>query len=78
VIKSRRMGWAEQVVPVGERRNSYRDLVGISEENRLLGRPRLRWEDNIKMIKKRNWMGSWTGLILLRTGTSGRVFMDMV
>ena len=30
-------------------RNAYRVLVGKPEGNRPLGRPRRRWEDNIKM-----------------------------
>ena len=30
-------------------RNTYRLLVGKSESKRSLGRPRLNWEDNIKM-----------------------------
>jgi len=34
---------------MGERRGIYRILVGKPEEKRLLGRPRRRWEDNIKM-----------------------------
>jgi hypothetical protein len=33
----------------GEGRNDYRVLVGRTEGKRPLGRPRLRWEDNIKM-----------------------------
>jgi hypothetical protein len=33
----------------GEKRNSYRLLVGKPEEKRPLGRPRCRWEDNIRM-----------------------------
>jgi hypothetical protein len=32
-----------------EMRNAYKILVGKSEENRPLERPRLRWEDNIRM-----------------------------
>jgi hypothetical protein len=32
-----------------ERRGVYRVLVGKPEEMRPLGRPRRRWEDNIKM-----------------------------
>ena len=32
-----------------ERRGVYRVLVGIPEGKRLLGRPRGRWDDNIKM-----------------------------
>ena len=34
---------------IGEGRGVYRVLVGKSEGNRPLGRPRRRWEDNIKM-----------------------------
>jgi hypothetical protein len=33
---------------MGERRGAYRALVGKPEGRRPLGRPRLRWEDNIK------------------------------
>jgi hypothetical protein len=34
---------------MGERRGEYRVLVGKPEVKRPLGRPRHRWEDNIKM-----------------------------
>jgi len=49
VIKSRRMRWAGHVAHMGEGRGVYRVLVGKSEGKRPLGRPRPRWEDNIKM-----------------------------
>jgi len=49
VIKSRRMKWAGHVARMGERRVAYRVLVRKSEGKRPLGRPRHRWEDNIKM-----------------------------
>jgi transcription termination factor 2 len=49
MIKSRRMRWAGHVARMGETRNAYRILVGKSEGNRPLGRPRRRWVDNIKM-----------------------------
>jgi len=49
VIKSRRMRWARHVARIGEGRCLYRILVGKPEGKRLLGRPRRRWEDNIKM-----------------------------
>ena len=49
VIKSRRMRWAGHVAHMGEGRGIYRVLVGKLEVNRPLGRPRRRWEDNIKM-----------------------------
>jgi len=49
VIKSRRMRWAGHIERMGERRGLYRVLVGRPKERRPLGRPRRRWEDNIKM-----------------------------
>ncbi|KAJ4436661.1 hypothetical protein ANN_16792 [Periplaneta americana] len=48
-IKSRRLRWAGHVARMGESRNAYRVLVGRPEGKRALGRPRRRWEDNIKM-----------------------------
>jgi hypothetical protein len=49
VMKSRRLRWAGHVACMGERRGVYRALVGKPEGRRPLGRPRCRWEDNIKM-----------------------------
>ena len=48
-IKSRRMRYAGRVKRMGDKRGAYRVLLGIPEEKRLPGRPRLTWEDNIKM-----------------------------
>jgi hypothetical protein len=45
----RRMRWAGHVARMGEGRVAYRILVGRPEGKRPLGRPRRRWEDNIKM-----------------------------
>jgi hypothetical protein len=49
VIKCRRTRWADHVARVGERRGVYRILVGKPERKRPLGRPKRKWEDNIKM-----------------------------
>jgi len=48
VVKSRRMRWAGHVAPMGEGRGVHRVLVGKPEGKRPLGRPRRKWEDNIK------------------------------
>jgi hypothetical protein len=62
VIKSRKMRWAGHVARIGEGRGVYRVLVGRPESKRPLGRPRRRWEDNIKMdlaeigIDRTNWI----------------------
>jgi hypothetical protein len=45
----RRIGWVGHVAHMGERRGVYRVLVGKPEGTTPLGRPRLRWEDSIKM-----------------------------
>ena len=49
VVKSRRMRWAGHVACMGEGRGVHRVLVGKPEGKRPLGRPRRRWEGNIKM-----------------------------
>jgi hypothetical protein len=51
VIISRRMRWAGHAALKRERetRNSYKVLVGELEGRSQLGRPRHRWEDNIRM-----------------------------
>jgi hypothetical protein len=49
VIKARKMRWAGHVACMGEVRGAYNILVGRPEGKRPLGRPRHRWEDNIKM-----------------------------
>jgi hypothetical protein len=49
---------------MGERRGAYRVLVEKPEGRRLLGRPRRRWEDNIKMdLREVGWGGmDWINL----------------
>jgi len=48
VIKSRRMRWAGRVARMGERRGVHRVVVGKPEGKGPLGRPRCRWEYNMK------------------------------
>jgi hypothetical protein len=68
VIKSRRLRWAKHVARMGERRGAYRALVGKPEGRRRLGRPRRRWEDNIKMhLRQVGWEGiDWIDLAQYR------------
>jgi hypothetical protein len=62
VIKLRRMRWAGHLARMEEGRGVYRVFVGRPEGKRPLGRPRRRWEDNIKMdlrelgIDGANWI----------------------
>jgi hypothetical protein len=48
VIKSIVMRWSGLVARMGDRRSAYRVLVWRPEGKTSLGRPRRRWEDNIK------------------------------
>jgi hypothetical protein len=69
------MRWAGHVAWMGEKRNVYSLLVGRPEGKRLLGRPRHRWMDNIKMdlleigLNVVDWIGlaedrySWRALV---------------
>jgi hypothetical protein len=63
--KSRRMGlarYAERVVWMG---NAHKILVGNPEGKRSLGKPKRRWENNIKLILKKLGRGvcvlDWEG-----------------
>jgi hypothetical protein len=49
MVISRRMSWVGHVARIGDLKGAYRILVGRPEAYRSLGRPRRRWEDNIKM-----------------------------
>ena len=69
VVKSRRMRWAGHVARMGEGRGVHRVLVGKPEGKRPLGRPRLSWEDNIKMnLKEVGGVGDWMELAQNRDG----------
>ena len=62
---------------MGEKRGAYRVLIGKPEGKRLLGIPRHKWEDNIKMDLKEVGLGrgAWTGSIWLRIGTVGGLLL---
>ena len=64
------MRWAGHVARMGEDRGVQRVLVGKPEGKRPFGRPRRRWEDNIKMYLQEvgGGHGDWSWL---RIGTGG-------
>jgi hypothetical protein len=63
VVKSRRMRLAGHVARMGEGRGVYRVLVGKPEGKRPLGRPRRRWEGNIKLdLQEVGGDGDWMEL----------------
>ena len=64
MIKSRRLRWAGHVARMEEVRSALKILTGKPTGKRPLGRPRRRWEDNIRIgleqigINAGNWVGS--------------------
>ena len=64
MIKSRRLRWAGHVARMEDGRSAFKMLTGKLTGKRTLGRPRRRWEDNIRMdlketvINTRNWADS--------------------
>ena len=63
MINSRRLRWAGHVARMEEGRSVFKILTGKPTGKRPLGRPRRRWEDNIRMdleeisINAGNWLG---------------------
>ena len=63
MIKSRRLRWAGHVSRI-EGRSAFKNLTSKPTSKRPLGRPRRRWEDNIRLNLKeigiitRNWVDS--------------------
>jgi hypothetical protein len=52
VVKSRRTRWSDHVAHMGDTINTYKILVGKSEEKTPFERYSRKWEDNIKMDLK--------------------------
>jgi hypothetical protein len=78
VIKSRRMGWAGHVARMEEGRGVYRVLVGRPEVKRPLGRPRRRWEDNIKMDLREIGIDGAIWIQLAQDRVQWRTFVNTV
>jgi len=69
-------GWAGHVARIGERRGVYRVLVGKPEGKRPLGRPRLRWEDNIKMHLQEVGCAGMDWIVLAQDRNSWRALVN--
>jgi hypothetical protein len=78
IIKSRRMGWKWYVARMGEKRNAYRMLVGKPEGKRPLGRPRRRWEYNIRMNPREIGWGGMDWIDLAQDRDQWRALVNTV
>jgi len=78
VIKSRRMRWVGHVACMGRRRGVHRVSVGKYERKRPLGRPRCRWEDNIKMDLQEVGCGGMDWIELAQDRYRWRARMNVV
>ena len=67
-IKSRNLRWADHVVRMEEVRSAFKIVTGKPTGKRPLGRPRRRWEDNIRKGLKENVSIREIGLIRLSIG----------
>jgi hypothetical protein len=70
-VKSRRMRWTGHVARMTEERKVYKVLVGKPEGRRPLGRPRRRWEDEVRIDLREIGLGC-VDFDWLRTGDSNR------
>jgi hypothetical protein len=78
VIKSRRLRWTGHLARVGEGRGVYRVLVGRPESKRPLGRPRLRWEDKIKLDLRETGTDGANWIQLAQDMVQWRAFVNTV
>jgi len=77
-IKSRRMRWVGHVARTGEGGGVHRVLVGKPEGKRPLGKPRRRWEDNIKMDLQEVRCGSMEWIELAHDRDRWRALVNAV
>jgi hypothetical protein len=78
VMKSSRMRWAWHVARMGVGRGVYRILLGEPDGKRPLGRPRCRWEDNIKMELQEAGCGGMDWIELAQDTDMWRTVVDAV
>jgi hypothetical protein len=78
VIKTRRVRWAGHMARIGEEKGAYNILVGRPEGRRPLGRPRRRWEDNIKMGLREIGFGDVDRINLAQDRDEWRILVNTV
>jgi hypothetical protein len=77
VIKSRRMRWAGHVAGIREGKGVYK-VFGRPEGKRPLGRPRRRWEDNVKLYLREIGIDVANWIQLAQNRVQWRAFVNTV
>jgi hypothetical protein len=77
-MKWKRMRSAGHVARMGEKRNAHSLLMGKPEGKRLLGRPRRRWVDNIRMDLAEIGWGSVDWICLAQDRDKWRAIVNAV
>jgi hypothetical protein len=78
VIKSRRLRWAGHVARMGEGTSVYKVFVWSSGGKRPLGRPRRRWEDNIKLDLREIGVDGANWILPVQDRVQWRAFVNTV
>jgi len=68
----------EHLACMGEGRGIYRVLVGRSKGKRPLGRPRCRWEDNIKLDLREIGIDGWNWIQLSQDRVQWQALVNTV
>ena len=77
MIKFRRLRWAGHVARMEEGRSAFKILTGKPTENRPLGRPRHRWEDNIRMDLEEIGIIAWNWVDSAKDRDYWRAFVNV-
>jgi hypothetical protein len=78
VIKLRSMRWVGHVAHMGVGRGVYRVLVGRPKGKRPLGRPRCRWEDNIRLDLREIGIDGVNWILLAQDRVQWQTSVNMV
>ena len=61
MVKPRKLRWADHIARMEEGRSALKILTGEPTEEKRLGKPRRRWEDNIRMNRKERGINTLFG-----------------